>query len=86
MIDILEELYNGKVNAVHQTTSKKYQIITDKEITLFNKIKDLSTPKIKDLLEEYERLNNESTEQLALERYKIGFKTGLQIGLELNKK
>lgn len=86
MIDILEELYNGKVDAVHQKMSKKYQIITDKEITLLNKIKELITSEIKDLLEEYERLNNESTEQLALERYKIGFKTGLQIGLELNKK
>ena len=86
MIDILEELYNGRVDAVHHKMSPKYRMASDKEIEIYNQIKNIASPEIQDLLEQLMNANDKTSEQLALERYKIGFKTGLLMGLEINRK
>ena len=85
MRDILKELYDGKIDAVHQKMSLKYKKASDKEIELYKKLKGLLPAELNDLFEEYISANDKTSELLGLERYKIGFKTGLLIGLETKK-
>ena len=86
MRDILKDLYNGNVDAVNQKLSNKYIKASKKEIELYKKLKDQLPNELCELFDEYIQVNDNVTELLALERYKLGFKTGLQMGIECNKR
>ena len=86
MRDILKDLYNGNVDAVNQKLSNEYMKASKKEIELYKKLKDQLPTELCELFDEYIQVNDNVTELLALERYKLGFKTGLQMGIECNKR
>ena len=86
MRDILKDLYNGNIDAVNQKLSNEYMKASKKEIELYKKLKEQLPNELCELLDEYIQINDNVTELLALERYKLGFKTGLQMGIECNKR
>ncbi len=65
--------------------SLRYKKASDEENELYKKLKELLPTELNDLFEEYISANDKTTELLAVERYKIGFETGLLIGLEIKK-
>ena len=79
-MNIIEELYFG--NLCEFSRHKKSDN-TQKQIELYDKIKECLGSENENLLDELLDLECDDNEKLLLARYSNGFKTGLLIGLEV---
>lgn len=84
-MDIIKELYYGKINQINTKKKPVTSQSQEKEEKLYDLIKNILSDNEKHYLDDfvdtlYENINNE-----ILENYIQGFKTGLLLGIEASK-
>ena len=81
-MDILKELYYGKVSEVERGR-KNINVETEKkEEELYDKIKSKLPEEDKNLMDEFLEVQSENYCEEIIERYIQGVKTGIMIGIE----
>ena len=83
-MNILKELYYGRLAEISRTSKFNIKKL-NKEEELYNKLKENLSQEGPKLLKEYLELYDERLDKFAEEKYTIGFKTGLLIGVECGK-
>ena len=84
-MNIIEELYLGNLDESSRTPSKEYKKLCEKELKLYNELKEKLPQEFIELYEKHINAMSESAENEAISRYIQGFKTGLLIAIECMK-
>lgn len=81
-MDIIEQLYYGNVDGVSQKASKEYLKASKEEDKCYDKLREILDDKGKQLLDEFIEALEKSIDINVKDKYVLGFKTGLLIGVD----
>ena len=81
-MSILEQLYYGNLTDSFHQASEEYKKLYDKEMLAYEKLVNVLNDEQKELFENFLTTIHSSSSCEKKDAYIIGFKTGLQIGIE----
>ena len=84
-MNTLEKLYYGEIRGIEIETSKEYRKASERELKIYEKIKETFHEKDLELFEDFLKHFQESESILQKDLYVLGFKSGLLIGIECAK-
>lgn len=84
-MDIIEEIFYGNIDGVSAKSSQEYKKACEKELKLYDELKAKLPTDTQELFESFIKATQDSSTILEKERYVLGFKTGVLLGVESNK-
>ena len=84
-MNTLEKLYYGEIRGIEIETSKEYRKASERELKIYEKIKETFNEKDLELFEDFLKHFQKSETILQKDLYVLGFKSGLLIGIECAK-
>ena len=84
-MNTLEKLYYGEIRGIEIETSKEYRKASERELKIYEKIKETFNTKDLELFEDFLKHFQESESILQKDLYILGFKSGLLLGIEFAK-
>ena len=84
-MNTLEKLYYGEIRGIEIETSKEYRKASERELKIYEKIKETFNENDLELFEDFLKHFQESESILQKDLFILGFKSGLLLGIECTK-
>ena len=81
-MNIIEEIFYGNIDGVSTKPSQVYKKACEKKLKLYDELKARLQPDTQELFENSVNATQDSYAILEKERYVLGFKTGVLIGID----